>query len=209
MEKRDTQVVSSISLEWRGEDTMRAMLDRLFAGRNGVDQLNIALFVLAILFWMASLFSPTYGFSRLFHGLCLLAAAFCIVRALSRNLGRRQQENQKFLSLFRGGHAGHSWRVKMEQRRQYKIFRCPSCGIKLRVPRGKGKIKVTCRQCGATFEKKSWWEAPCICKKMKKALDKPWRRWYIIKAVTEKQKKRWRKKKNIFLTKAKSCAKVQ
>ena len=121
---------------------MRAMLDRLFAGRNGVDQLNIALFVLAILFWMASLFSPTYGFSRLVHGLCLLAAAFCIVRALSRNLGRRQQENQKFLSLFRGGHAGHSWRVKMEQRRQYKIFRCPSCGIKLRVPRGKGKIKV-------------------------------------------------------------------
>lgn len=209
MEKRDTQVVSSISLEWRGEDTMRAMLDRLFAGRNGVDQLNIALFVLAILFWMASLFSPTYGFSRLFHGLCLLAAAFCIVRALSRNLGRRQQENQKFLSLFRGGHAGHSWRVKMEQRRQYKIFRCPSCGIKLRVPRGKGKIKVTCRQCGATFEKKSWWEAPCICKKMKKVLDKPWGRWYIIKAVTEKQKKRWRKKKNIFLTKAKSCAKVQ
>lgn len=209
MEKRGTQVVSSISLEWRGEDTMRAMVDRLFAGRNGVDQLNIALFVLAILFWMASLFSPTYGFSRLFHGLCLLAAAFCIVRALSRNLGRRQQENQKFLSLFRGGHAGHSWRVKMEQRRQYKIFRCPSCGIKLRVPRGKGKIKVTCRQCGATFEKKSWWEAPCICKKMKKVLDKPWRRWYIIKAVTEKQKKRWRKKKNIFLTKAKSCAKVQ
>ena len=209
MEKRGTQVVSSISLEWRGEDTMRAMLDRLFAGRNGVDQLYIALFVLAILFWMASLFSPTYGFSRLFHGLCLLAAAFCIVRALSRNLGRRQQENQKFLSLFRGGHAGHSWRVKMEQRRQYKIFRCPSCGIKLRVPRGKGKIKVTCRQCGATFEKKSWWEAPCICKKMKKVLDKPGRRWYIIKAVTEKQKKRWRKKKNIFLTKAKSCAKVQ
>ena len=53
---------------------MRAMLDRLFAGRNGVDQLNIALFVLAILFWMASLFSPTYGFSRLFHGHC--AGAF-------------------------------------------------------------------------------------------------------------------------------------
>lgn len=201
MEKRSTQVVSSISLEWRGEDTMRAMLDRLFAGRNGVDQLNIALFVLAILFWMASLFSPTYGFSRLFHGLCLLAAAFCIVRALSRNLGRRQQENQKFLSLFRGGHAGHSWRVKMEQRRQYKIFRCPSCGIKLRVPRGKGKIKVTCRQCGATFEKKSWWEAPCICKKMKKVLDKPGRRWYIIKDVTEKQKKTLTKKEKYFLDK--------
>lgn len=42
---------------------MRAMLDRLFAGRNGVDQLNIALFVLAILFWMASLF---FSYLRLF-----------------------------------------------------------------------------------------------------------------------------------------------
>ena len=133
---------------------MRGMLARLFAGRTGIDQLNIALFVLAVLFWMASLFSPTYGFARLFHGLCLLAAAFCIVRALSRNIGRRQMENQKFLGLFRGFRQGQSWRAKMEQRRQYKIVRCPSCGVKLRVPRGVGTIKVTCRQCGATFEKK-------------------------------------------------------
>lgn len=133
---------------------MRGMLARLFAGRNGIDQLNIALFVLAVLFWMASLFAPTYGFARLFHGLCLLTAAFCIVRAISRNIGRRQAENQKFLNLFRGFRHGQNWRAKMEQRRQYKIFRCPSCGVKLRVPRGVGKIKVTCRQCGATFEKK-------------------------------------------------------
>ena len=70
---------------------MRAMLDRLFAGRNGVDQLNIALLYWQFYFGWLRFFSPTYGFSRLFHGLCLLAAAFCIVRALSRNLGRRQR----------------------------------------------------------------------------------------------------------------------
>ena len=86
---------------------------------------------------------------------CLLAAAFCVVRALSVNVERRRMENQRFLSLFRGRHNGCGWWAKMEQRKEYKIFKCPSCGVKLRVPRGKGKIKVTCRQCGATFEEKS------------------------------------------------------
>ena len=108
---------------------MREKIDRLFIGRNGIDQLNIALLI--------------------------VAAAFCVVRALSVNVERRRMENQRFLSLFRGRHNGCGWWAKMEQRKEYKIFKCPSCGVKLRVPRGKGKIKVTCRQCGATFEEKS------------------------------------------------------
>lgn len=81
---------------------MRTMFDRLFAGRNGIDQLNIALFVLAILCWIGSLFAPTRGLANLLHWACLLAAAFCCVRAFSQNLGRRQQENQKFLAMTRG-----------------------------------------------------------------------------------------------------------
>ena len=120
---------------------MRTMFDRLFAGRNGIDQLNIALFVLAILCWIGSLFAPTRGLANL--------------RAFSQNLGRRQQENQKFLAMTRGFRIGRNWRAKMEQKRQYKVFKCPSCGVKLRVPRGKGKIKVTCRQCGASFAERS------------------------------------------------------
>lgn len=31
----------------------------------------------------------------------------------------------------------------------------PSCGQQLRVPKGKGKITVTCRSCGAVFQEKS------------------------------------------------------
>lgn len=134
---------------------MRAKFDRLFAGKNGIDQLNIALFVLAVLLWVGSLAVPVRGLARLLHWACLLAAAWFCVRAFSPNLGRRQQENQRFLSVTRSLHIGRSWRVRMDQRRQYKIFKCPSCGVKLRVPRGKGRIKVTCRQCGATFEEKS------------------------------------------------------
>ncbi|MFQ9410436.1 MAG: hypothetical protein ACLR1T_04495 [Evtepia gabavorous] len=49
---------------------MRTMFDRLFAGRNGIDQLNIALFVLAILCWIGSLFAPTRGLANLLHWAC-------------------------------------------------------------------------------------------------------------------------------------------
>lgn len=91
---------------------MRTMFDRLFAGRNGIDQLNIALFVLAILCWIGSLFAPTRGLANLLHWACLLAAAFCCVRAFSQNLGRRQQENQKFLAMTRGFRIGRNWQSK-------------------------------------------------------------------------------------------------
>lgn len=40
------------------------------------------------------------------------------------------------------------YKLKYEQRREYKIFQCKSCGRKIRVPRGKGKIEVTCPICG-------------------------------------------------------------
>ena len=38
----------------------------------------------------------------------------------------------------------------------FRMFtRRPNCGQYLRVPRGKGKITVTCRNCGASFEERS------------------------------------------------------
>lgn len=174
---------------------MRTMFNRLFAGRNGIDQLNIALFVLAILCWIGSLFAPTRGLANLLHWACLLAAAFCCVRAFSQNLGRRQQENQKFLAMTRGFRIGRNWRAKMEQKRQYKVFKCPSCGVKLRVPRGKGKIKVTCRQCGASFEERSWERLgetvfQTVLKRRKKFGKNPWQ---------------WRKEMLLY----RSCRKTQ
>ena len=37
----------------------------------------------------------------------------------------------------------------------YSYFRCPQCGQQLRVPRGRGKISITCPKCGHQFIKKS------------------------------------------------------
>ena len=46
-------------------------------------------------------------------------------------------------------------RVTVFRDKEHRYFRCPNCGQYLRVPRGKGKINVTCRNCGASFEEKS------------------------------------------------------
>ena len=135
---------------------MRMMLERIFTGRNGIDQLNTAVLALGLVCWVASMFVPVRGLQTILYYAFVLAAGVCIYRALSRNIAKRQEENRKFLQKTgRFRNSKESWQNKAEQKRQFKIFKCPACGVKLRVPRGKGKIRVTCRQCGATFEEKS------------------------------------------------------
>ena len=69
-----------------------------------------------------------------------------------RTVSRRRAEHSTYpdrpyaaRSYFRS--LGERWR----QRRDYKFFRCPQCRTLLRVPRGKGKIKIVCRKCGNSF----------------------------------------------------------
>lgn len=135
---------------------MRTMLEQIFLGRSGMDQLNKTLLAGAVFCCLVSRMASFMMLRTLLYYACLLMAALCVVRAMSRNLERRYAENQRFLAKF-GRIRGfrESWYVRLDQKRQYKIFKCPSCGVKLRVPRGKGRLRINCRQCGASFEKKS------------------------------------------------------
>lgn len=92
--------------------------------------------------------------SDLLFVLVLIGIIYMYFRMFSRNVTKRRAENAKYLNktysirmYFRS--LGERWR----QRRDYKFFRCPSCGTLLRVPRGKGKIKIVCRKCGNSFIK--------------------------------------------------------
>ena len=83
---------------------------------------------------------------------CLLLALY---RALSRQLDRRRAENDQFLEL--AGPMIHRYNVNKCRRRdkEHLYFKCPNCGQQLRVPKGKGRISITCRSCGVTFEEKT------------------------------------------------------
>ena len=139
-------------------------LSHFFYGRNGKDQLNIALMFLAIALNVLS----RLLFATFFSALSYVAIALCIFRALSRNLPRRQAENALFLektSGFRGGSApwagsaadnagagGERTRVKKD-RANFRYFKCPSCKQAMRVPRGRGKVRITCSNCAVQFYK--------------------------------------------------------
>ena len=130
---------------------IRNAIQRFMYGRYGNDSLN--LFLIGTYLVLYLLFILT-GFTLLYW-ICLVLVAVSLFRILSRNLPRRREENAKFLKA--AGPVIRWWRLRrtIHRDKEHCYFKCPNCGQQLRVPRGKGKITVTCRSCGAVFEEKS------------------------------------------------------
>ena len=131
---------------------MRDKLYRFMAGRYGTDQLNRFLSILALVLVVLNLFvrSPVLWL------LAVIALVLTYVRTFSRNMEKRRAENAKYLQLterFRS--ALRNLKDRWSMRKDYAFFRCPSCHAMLRVPRGKGRIRVTCRKCGNAFERRT------------------------------------------------------
>ena len=94
--------------------------------------------------------------SPVLYWLGLAAIVYSYFRILSRNTRKRYSENLKYLSY---QNRVTTWfgkqQVRFRQRKDYHYYRCPQCGQQLRVPRGRGKISITCPKCGHQFIKKS------------------------------------------------------
>lgn len=134
---------------------MKDKLIRFMAGRNGTDQLNLFLLgVYAILLLLSSIFLRS--FNRYLQPILLVLLAAIVFRTFSRNLTRRRTENAWYMER-RMNFLGslRLLRERWVQRKDYCFFRCPSCRTTLRVPKGRGKIKIVCRKCGTSFMRKS------------------------------------------------------
>jgi len=74
----------------------------------------------------------------------------------SKNKSKRYKELLAFENfLIKIKQKFNSLIYKLSQYKDIKILTCPSCAQKLRVPRRKGSITVTCKKCGKKFEGKS------------------------------------------------------
>lgn len=120
-------------------------------GRYGFDPLSGFWLVLSmVLNFLGRLlgFLPLRWAAQLF----ILIALY---RMMSRNIPKRQAENARFLELARPWAAWGRQKVLQFKDKDHKYFSCPKCGQQMRVPRGKGKLSITCRGCGHVFQKKS------------------------------------------------------
>ena len=137
---------------------MREKLSRIFSGRQGMDEFSKALFWMGLVCMLLSVLTAGVlrgVFSLLFTWLGLSMLIFSFIRAFSRRLGQREAENNAYLALRQKQR--HNRQVAWERRAQRKdfcFFKCPGCGVMLRVPRGKGKIHINCK-CGYTLYRKT------------------------------------------------------
>lgn len=137
---------------------MREKLSRIFSGRQGMDEFSKALFWMGLVCMLLSVLTVNVlkgVFSLLFNWLGLMMLIFSFVRAFSRRLGQREAENNAYLALRqKQRHNRQAAWERRAQRKDFCFFKCPGCGVMLRVPRGKGKIHIKCK-CGYTLYRKT------------------------------------------------------
>ena len=131
-------------------------LARFMYGRNGHDQLNLALLAASILvLLLQALLGRIYAARVILEVITLALAALVIFRSFSKNLTRRRAENARFLSWWYPVKGRVSAARRRRQDKDHKYFTCKSCKTICRVPVGKGKIEITCPKCGGKIIGKS------------------------------------------------------
>ena len=135
---------------------MRERLARFMQGRYGVDQFSNFIIIMALVSMVVGFIIRIPLVAGLTNLLSIALVIYAYFRILSKNHYKRYVENEKYMKL-------HN-RVKffieckkshMEQRKTHHIYKCPKCRQCIRVPRGKGRIAITCPKCSTEFIKRS------------------------------------------------------
>ena len=119
---------------------MKMGMQRFMQGRYGTDKLNTLILILGLLFCIGSMFMPVGWPVVVMTLLAYLCSFVVIFRCLSRNTYKRYQENRRYLSF-----------LSQLKDREHRYFSCPKCRQSVRVPKGKGKISISCPRCREKF----------------------------------------------------------
>lgn len=122
------------------------------SGRYGFDELSRFLLVFGVILMILSSF---FGI-RILNYLSSLLYILGFVRCFSFNFYARQRERRLYLSV----KSKISQRINLykkifSERKQFRYFKCKKCKAYWRVPKGKGKVEISCRNCGTKMIKKT------------------------------------------------------
>ncbi len=122
---------------------LKTGLYRFMAGRYGTDKLNSVILWSGVIALLVSMFLE--GWISFFLWLAAYGCmGWALFRSFSRQTYKRYEENRRFLNLLE--------RIKD---RDHRYFSCPKCKQQVRVPKGKGKISISCPRCREKFIKKT------------------------------------------------------
>lgn len=110
---------------------------KFMSNRYGVDELSNFMVIISIVIFIIYKITNI----SLLNWISLLTIGFAYYRVFSKNYKDRYSENQKFLNYI------NRFKERFKNRRIFKYFKCPVCNQRVRVPKGKGKIKITCPKC--------------------------------------------------------------
>lgn len=135
---------------------MRERIARFMQGRYGIDQFTNFLVFSALIMLIIEMFIKVPVIRLLFNILSVAAIFYSYFRMLSRNHSKRFAENEKYMKF----HNNVKFfiareRSHMQQRKTHHIYKCPQCRQSIRVPKGKGRIAITCPKCHTEFIKRS------------------------------------------------------
>ena len=130
--------------------TLRQRLQTFMIGRYGGDLLSKHINVLSMILLVVS------WFWRWAYIGAVALLVWSIVRICSRNIYKRQRENQAYLNLLsKLKKRRNLLRSRWRDRRTHRFFKCPSCKEYLRVPKGRGNVHITCPRCRHEIERKT------------------------------------------------------
>ena len=121
---------------------MKNWFRRFMQGRYGNDKLNMTLLWSGVIASVLSMLLPIATVKLCLSLLSYVLMIWAIFRGLSRNTYKRYQENRKYLAF-----------IDKIKDREHRHYNCPRCRQPVRVPRGKGKIALTCPRCKEKFIK--------------------------------------------------------
>ncbi len=125
---------------------------RFMYGRYGVDKLSKHLTTGAVIVCLLSMFDP----SGLLFPLALVMIIWGYFRIFSKNHSARYKElcgYERMLGKIKK--IPNQLKYEMQQRKDYRIFKCPGCKQRMRIPKGRGNVEIRCRKCSTVFRKRT------------------------------------------------------
>ncbi len=130
----------------------RNRMQSFLYGRNGLDNLAKHVYIVGIVLMLVNMFFNFYPLSVITTALLL----YSIYRMFSKDIVRRRAENEKYVTfLYKQKMKWQRFQKRYGERHIYRYYKCKNCKQTVRVPRGKGKIEITCPKCKYKFIKRS------------------------------------------------------